>query len=136
MDIRMKLAVRVMKGIIMVDSKRVREQQITDLPIIKQAENLINRMEFDGTVFNDEERNLLVNYTYQFANMEDTKTLAIELKESLDAPDIRVRYDIMARARAEIEALPDHMISFTQRNEYGYTNNAVYPLTKGRAVEL
>lgn len=118
------------------DSDRNRVYAATELSPIKQAENLINRMEFDRSVFNDEERNLLVNYAYQFANMEDTKALAIELRESLDAPDIRVMYDIMAHAREEIEALPDQMLSFTQRNEYGYTDNAVYPLTKGRAVEL
>ena len=118
------------------DFDRNRVYAVTELSPIKQAENLINRMEFDRSIFNDDERNLLVNYAYQFANMEDTKALAIELRDSLDAPDVRTMYDIMARARTEIEALPDQMISFTQRNEYGYTNNAVYPLTKGRAVEL
>lgn len=118
------------------DFDRNRVFAVTDLPPMKQAENLINRMEFDGFVFNDAERNLLVNYAYQFANMEDTKALAIELRDSLDAPDVRTMHDIMAHARAEIEALPDQMISFTQRNEYGYTDNVIYPLTKGRAVEL
>lgn len=110
--------------------------EITDLSLIQQVENLINRMEFDRSVFNDEERNLLTNYTYKFANMEDTRALAIELRDALDAPDARTMDDIMERARAELDALPDQMMSFTERNEYGYTDNTIYPLTKGRAVDL
>lgn len=35
-----------------------------------------------------------------------------------------------------IDALPDQTISFTERNEYGYTYNSIYPLTKGRAIGL
>lgn len=109
---------------------------ISDLSPMEQVENLINRMEFDRSVFNDRERNLLTNYTYKFANMEDSRALAIELRDALDAPDARTMYDIMERAEAEIEALPDQMMSFTERNEYGYTHNNIYPLTKGRAVDM
>ncbi|MDO4553657.1 MAG: YodL domain-containing protein [Lachnospiraceae bacterium] len=108
----------------------------TELSPVDQVENLMDRMEFDRPVFNDEERKLLVNYTRQFANMEDTRALAIELRDALDAPDAGAIYEVMERARAEIEALPDQRISFTERNEYGYTSNILYPLTKGRAVEL
>ncbi|MDD2979277.1 MAG: YodL domain-containing protein [Hespellia sp.] len=109
---------------------------ISDLSPMEQVENMINRMEFDRSVFNDRERNLLTNYTYKFANMDDTRALAIELRDALDAPDARAIYDIMERAEAEIEALPDQMMSFTKRNEYGYTYNNIYPLTKGRAVDM
>jgi len=108
----------------------------TELSPIKQAENLINRMEFDRSVFNDEERNLIVNYTYQFANMEKTEVLAMKLRDALDDPDVLSISFVMEQARKEIEALPDQMMSFTESNEYGYTDNHMYPLTKGRALEL
>ena len=39
------------------------------------------------SVFNDEERNLIVNYTYQFANMEKTEVLAMKLRDALDEPE-------------------------------------------------
>ena len=48
----------------------------SELPIMKQAEQLINRMEFSGTVFDMEEKNLIMNHAYKLDNMEETVSLA------------------------------------------------------------
>lgn len=107
-----------------------------ELTSVQQAYNIMNRMDFGEPVFNDEERNLIVKYARQFANSKDTYLLAQELRDSLEEPDVRVRYEIMENARAELEGVPDQNISFTERNEYGYRNDDVYPLMKERALEL
>lgn len=107
-----------------------------ELTSVQQAYNIMNRMDFGEPVFNDEERNLIVKYARQFANSKDTYLLAQELRDSLEEPDVRVRYEIIENARAELEGVPDQNISFTERNEYGYRNDGVYPLTKERALEL
>ncbi len=106
------------------------------LSCVEYANNIINRMDFGEPVFNDEERDLILKYAYQFANRKDTYSLAQELRDSLDKRDVRVRYEIMEKARAEMAGVPDQNVSFTERNEHGYHNDGVYPLTKERALEL
>ncbi|MCF2681988.1 DUF3849 domain-containing protein [Faecalicatena contorta] len=107
-----------------------------ELTSVQQAYNIMNRMDFWEPVFNDEERNLIVKYARQFDNSKDTYLLAQELRDSLEKTDVRIRYEIMENARAELEGVPDQNTSFTERNEYGYRNDGVYPLSKGRALEL
>ena len=51
----------------------------TELPVMKQAENLINRLEFGETLFSDDERNLIVNYAYKLDDMDKTRELAEKL---------------------------------------------------------
>ena len=42
----------------------------------------------------------------------------------------------MIDAQAEIDALPDGMVSISEMQEYGYTWNEMLPLTQERALEL
>ena len=42
----------------------------------KQAEGIINRLEFAKTAFSDDERNLIVNYAFKLNDMEKTRELA------------------------------------------------------------
>ena len=42
----------------------------------------------------------------------------------------------MIDADAEIDALPDSMVSISEMQEYGYTWNEMLPLTQERALEL
>lgn len=56
--------------------------QKVDESLIKQAENLINHIEDNKTVFWDDERNLIMNYAYHIQNMDKVEKLANELKEN------------------------------------------------------
>lgn len=115
-----------------IDYRTISEAQQIISPI-GQAEEMINRLETDGVVFNSDERNLIVNYAYKLNNMEKTKELAE-----------RIYYEhggegaILAKSEAQkaIDALPDPMIGLYEMNEYGYTYKGMLPLTQERALEL
>lgn len=103
----------------------------TVLSPIKQAENLINRMEHGITRFTGEERDFIVNYNYKFDDMEKTKALAEGIAYQTEKKE-----HIMAEAQAEIDTLPDGLIGLSQMHEYGYVWEEMLPLTKERAKEL
>lgn len=98
-----------------------------------QAEEIINRLESAKTVFNNDERNLIVNYAYKLNDIEKTRELAecIYYNHGNQEAILAER-----EAQAEIDALPDPMIGISQMNEYGYTNEDMLPLTQERALEL
>lgn len=106
----------------------------SELPATKQAEQLINRMEFHRTVFDSDERNLIMNHAYKLDNMADTTALAYSIAEQKD--DISLLMETENMAQAEIDALPDGMIGLSEMHEYGYTWNEMLPLTKEKALEL
>lgn len=108
-----------------------------ELPAREQAEMLMKKEEYGETMlFNDEERNLIMNYAFKLNNMEDTKLLISEMHEAIDAPDLRAVGEVMRAAQAEIDALPDSMVGISEMYEFGYTSNLMLPITKGRAWEL
>ena len=105
------------------------------LSVIQQAEHIINRLEHGQPAFSDDERNLIVNYAYKLGNVEKTR----ELAEHIYAQEVDGNQDValaMIDAQAEIDALPDSMISISEMQEYGYTWNEMFPLTQERAIEL
>mgnify|MGYP001024784955 CR=1 FL=1 len=106
----------------------------SELPIMKQAEQLINRMEFSGTVFDMEEKNLIMNHAYKLDNMEETVSLARAVAGQKN--DISLLMETMDKAQAEIDALPGGMIGLSEMHEYGYTWEEMLPLTKETAIEL
>lgn len=109
----------------------------SELSAMKQAEMLINREEYGGTrIFNDEERNLIVNYAFKLNNIEGTKKLISEMHEAIDAPALRTVNEVMRTAQAEIDGLPDSTVGISEMYEFGYTSNLMLPLTKDRALEL
>ena len=95
----------------------------------KQAEGIINRLEFAKTAFSDDERNLIVNYAFKLNDMEKTRELAE-----------RIYYEEtegnQGAALAVIDALPDPMIGLWEMEEYGYLAEGMLPLTKETALEL
>ena len=101
----------------------------------KQAEGIINRLEFAKTAFSDDERNLIVNYAFKLNDMEKTRELAehIYYEETEGSQGAALA---VIDAQAEIDALPDPMIGLWEMEEYGYTWNEMLPLTQGRALEL
>lgn len=63
-----------------VDVKARMEQSIdTNLSVMGQAEQLINQLEAEKTIFTADERNLIVNYAYKLDNMDKTRELAEKL---------------------------------------------------------
>lgn len=109
---------------------------VSELSAMKQAEMLIKREEYETTLFNAEERNLIVNYAFKLNNMDDTKILISEMHEAIEKPDLRAVNDVMRVAQAEIDALPDGMVGISEMYDFGYTSNLMLPLTKNRALEL
>ena len=76
---------------------------------IKQAENLINRMEHGITRFTGEERDLIVNYNYKLDDMEKTKVLTEGIAYQAENKE-----HIMAEAQAEIDGLSDELAGVSQ----------------------
>ena len=108
---------------------------VEELSAMQQAEYIINRLEHGQPAFSDDERNLIVNYAYKLWNIEKTR----ELAEHIYAQEVDGNQDValaMIDAQAEIDALPDSMISISEMQEYGYTWNEMLPLTQERALEL
>lgn len=109
---------------------------VSELSAMKQAEMLIKREEYESTLFNAEERNLIVNYAFKLNNMEGTKMLISEIHEAMESPDVSAVNDVIRVAQAEIDALPDSMVGISEMYDFGYSSNLMLPLTKDRALEL
>ncbi len=108
---------------------------VEKLSVMQQAEHIINRLEHGQPAFSDDERNLIVNYAYKLGDIEKTR----ELAEHIYAQETEGNQDValaMIDAQAEIDALPDSMVSISEMQEYGYTWNEILPLTQERALEL
>ena len=120
----------------LIDVKVRMEQSIdTNLFVMGQAEQFINQLEAEKTIFTADERNLIVNYAYKLDDMDKTRELAEKLAFMEENSPNNVALTIID-ARAELDALPDPMIGLSEMREYGYTWNAMLPLTQERALEL
>ena len=109
--------------------------EISELSIMKQAENLINRLEFGKTIFSPDERDLIVNYAYKMGDMDKTKELAYYLADYEENSPNLVAQTVI-NAQAEIDALPDAMVGLSEMHDYGYKWEEMLPLTKEKAAEL
>ncbi|MGN0265445.1 MAG: YodL domain-containing protein [Lachnospiraceae bacterium] len=114
---------------------KIAEQIDSNLSVMEQAEQLINQLEAEKTIFTSDERNLIVNYAYKLDDMDKTRELAEKLAYQLEYAQQDVGLTIID-ARAEIDALPDPMIGLSEMREYGYTWNEMLPLTQEKALEL
>ena len=102
---------------------------------VKQAEGIINRLEFAKTAFSDDERNLIVNYAFKLGDMEKTRELAEHIYYEETEGNQGAALAVID-AQAEIDALPDPMIGLWEMEEYGYLTEGMLPLTKETALEL
>ena len=114
---------------------KIAEQIDSNLSVMEQAEQLINQLEAEKTIFTSDERNLIVNYAYKLNDMDKTRELAEKLAYQLEYAQQDVGLTIID-AQAEIDALPDPMIGLSEMREYGYTWNEMLPLTQAKALEL
>ena len=117
-----------------VDMGRKEIHAASELPIMQQAEQLINLMEFHRSVYGTDERNLIMNHAFKLDDMGKTTSLAYSLAEQKD--DLPLLSETKEVAQAEIDALPDGMVGLSEMHEYGYLWNEMLPLTKERASEL
>ena len=114
---------------------KIAEQIDSNHSVMEQAEQLINHLEAEKTIFTSDERNLIVNYAYKLDDMDKTRELAEKLAYQLEYAQQDVGLTIID-AQAEIDALPDPMIGLSEMREYGYTWNEMLPLTQEKALEL
>ncbi len=117
-----------------VDVAKKEIHAASELPATVQAEQLINRMEFHRTVYDSDERNLIMNHAYKLDNMYATTSLAHSLAEQKD--DLKQLWETIKAAEEEIDALPDGMVGLSEMHEYGYSWDEMLPLTKERASKL
>lgn len=117
-----------------VDMKEKELHAASELPATVQAEQLISRMEFHRSVYDSDERNLIMNHAYKLDDMYKTTSLAHSLAEQKD-DSVLLRETIRA-AQEEIDALPDGMVGLSEMHEYGYSWDEMLPLTKDKASEL
>ncbi len=117
-----------------VDMGRKEIHFASELPIMQQAEQLINLMEFHRSVYGIDERNLIMNHAFKLDDMGKTTSLAYSLAEQKD--DLPLLSETKEVAQAEIDALPDGMVGLSEMHQYGYLWNKMLPLTKERASEL
>ena len=106
----------------------------SELPVMVQAEQLINRMEFHRSVYDSDERNLIMNHAYKLDDMYKTTSLAHSIAEQKD--DSALLWETIRVAQEEIDALPDGMVGLSEMHEYGYSWDEMLPLTKDKASEL
>ncbi len=109
---------------------------IMELSIISQAEMAMGRAEYGRPLFNEEQRDFILNYADHFDNPGETRALIKEMAEALEEPGQKTVREIMEDAQAEIDALPDASIGLLQMHQSGYHNDSVLPLKLGRALEL
>ena len=114
---------------------KITEHIDSNLSVMEQAEQLINQLEAEKTIFTSDERNLIVNYAYKLDDMNKTRELAEKLAYQLEYAQQDVGLTIID-AQTEIESLPDSMIGLSEMREYGYTWNEMLPLTQEKALEL
>lgn len=117
-----------------VDMGKKEIHSASELPIMQQAEQLINLMEFHRSVYGIDERNLIMNHAFKLDDMGKTTSLAYSLAEQKD--DLPLLLETKEVAQAEIDALPDGMVGLSEMHEYGYLWNEMLPLTKERASKL
>ena len=117
-----------------VDMSEWEVHTASELPATVQAEQLINRMEFHRSVYDSDERNLIMNHAYKLDDMYKTTSLAHSIAEQKD--DSALLWETIRVAQEEIDALPDGMVGLSQMHEYGYSWDEMLPLTKDMASEL
>lgn len=117
-----------------VDMTKKEIHAASELPATVQAEQLISRMEFHRSVYDIDERNLIMNHAYKLDDMEKTTSLAHSLAEQKDDPALLS--ETKEVAQAEIDFLPDGMVGLSEMHEYGYSWDEMLPLTRDKASEL
>ena len=113
----------------------VAERSVERMTAMEYAEKLIADKERDKTVFDNSQRNLIVNFAYKLDDRAATEELANNLAAAVAAENMEEINRLMWEAEEKIESLPDGMIGLSEMHEYGYLKDDVLPLTKEGARE-
>ena len=113
----------------------VAERSVERMTAMEYAEKLIADKERDKTVFDNSQRNLIVNFAYKLDDRTATEELANNLAAAVAAENTEEINRLMWEAEEKIESLPDGMIGLSEMHEYGYLKDDVLPLTKEGARE-
>ena len=113
----------------------VAERSVGHMTAMEYAEKLIADKERDKTVFDNSQRNLIVNFAYKLDDRAATEELANNLAAAVAAENTEEINRLMWEAEEKIESLPDGMIGLSEMHEYGYLKDDVLPLTKEGARE-
>ena len=113
----------------------VAERSVERMTAMEYAEKLIADKEQDKTIFDNSQRNLIVNFAYKLDDRAATEELASNLAAAVAAENTEEVNRLMWEAEEKIENLPDGMIGLSEMHEYGYLKDDVLPLTKEGARE-
>lgn len=113
----------------------VAERNVEHITAMEYAEKLIAGKEQDKTIFDNSQRNLIVNFAYKLDDRAATEELANNLATAVAAENTEEVNRLMWEAEEKIESLPDGMIGLSEMHEYGYLKDDVLPLTKEGARE-
>ena len=113
----------------------VAERSVERMTAMEYAEKLIADKEQEKTIFDNSQRNLIVNFAYKLDDRAATEELANNLAAAVVAENTEEINRLMWEAEEKIENLPDGMIGLSEMHEYGYLKDDVLPLTKEGARE-
>ena len=113
----------------------VAERSAERMTAMQYAEKLIANREQEITIFDDEQRNLIVNFAFKLDDRAATEELVNGLAAALAEDDKEEVNRLMYDAQEKIEKLPDGMIGLSEMHDYGYRKDDVLPLTKEAALE-
>ena len=113
----------------------VAERSVERMTAMEYAEKLIEDKEQEKTIFDNSQRNLIVNFAYKLDDRAATEELANNLAAAVAAENTEEINRLMWEAEEKIENLPDGMIGLSEMHEYGYLKDDVLPLTKEGARE-
>ena len=113
----------------------VAERSVEHITAMEYAEKLIADKEQDKTIFDNSQRNLIVNFAYKLDDRVATEELVNNLAAAVAAENTEEVNRLMWEAEEKIESLPDGMIGLSEMHEYGYLKDDVLPLTKEGARE-
>lgn len=102
---------------------------------MQYAEKLIANREQEITIFDDEQRNLIVNFAFKLDDRAATEELVNGLAAALAEDDKEEANRLMYEAQEKIENLPDRMIGLSEMHDYGYRKDDMLPLMKEAALE-
>ena len=113
----------------------IAERSAERMTAMQYAEMLIADKEQKKTIFDDEQRNLIVNFAFKLDDRAATEELVSGLAAALAEDDKEEANRLMYDAQEKIENLPDGMIGLSEMHDYGYLKDDVFPLTKEGARE-
>ena len=98
----------------------VAERSVERMTAMEYAEKLIEDKEQEKTIFDNSQRNLIVNFAYKLDDRAATEELANNLAAAVVAENTEEINRLMWEAEEKIENLPDGMIGLSEMHEYGY----------------